>query len=85
MDLIESLLTGIGIRGVQRPFVFLTMGVATLFFGGLAVATLVVVGIELGQSDKPLALAALGDGIAVLFGALAAVSGYMVRRCFDPD
>lgn len=85
MDSIEGLLAGLGIRRVQRPLVALAMGVATLFFGGLAVAAMVMVGIELGQSEKPLALAALGGGIAIVFGGLAAVSGYMVKRSFDLD
>lgn len=84
MDFIESLLAGIGVRCVQRPLVFISMGVATLFFAGIAVVVLVMTGVEFGHSDDPLALVTFGGGIAILFGGLAAVSGYMVKRCFDP-
>ena len=85
MNFIEWLLAGIGIKRVQRPFVFISMGIATLFFGGVAIAALVMFGMEFGKSDDPLGIAILGGGIVILFGALAAISGYMVKRCFDQD
>lgn len=85
MNLIGWLLTGIVTRGAQRPLVLITMVVATLIFGGAAVAALIMVAAGLGQSNNPLALAALGGGFSILFGGLAGAAAYMVMRCFDPD
>ena len=86
MDLIEAILSGIHVRGLQKPIVFFSMLIGLALFGLLGILILVVPidaiasgkGVHFGQIMICAVLA------AVLF-ALAATCGYFIKRCFDKD
>ena len=80
MGLVEALLLGIQFKRLEKPFVFLSMLVAFMFFTALGFV-IVLAGIETFAEGKGF-LAAIGVmAISLLFFGLSAVCGYFIKRC----
>lgn len=86
MDLIEAILTGIHIRGLQKPIVFFSMLIGLVLFGvlGILMLAIPIETIALGKGvDSGRILLCIG--IAAILFALATTCGYFIKRCFDKD
>ena len=83
MDFIEWMLAGFGVKSLQRPLVFVSMGIATLFFGGLAAGSLILALIDVGRGGSSASLIGVWM-IVIPFSGLAYLSARMAKKCFDP-
>jgi hypothetical protein len=84
MGLIEAILAGIQFERLQKPLVFFTMLIGFIFFGvaGLAMLYGVFEVMLSGKEAELMAILGILSFSLVLFG-LAAVCGYMIKRCFN--
>ena len=71
-------------KTLQKPFVFVSMSIACLFFSTFGALMIWFIIKEAGSQDSVAYLdVMIGIGLGLLFIFMGLVSGYLVYRCFD--